>query len=348
MSFHVLNVAYPYAAAGPSAAGGAEQILSALDRALEARGRQTSVAARGGSITAGELFATHVPAGVITPAVREEVTRAHQRSIDQALRTREIDLIHMHGIDFHHYQLPRNVPVLVTLHMPPSWYPESIWHLPANYRLQCVSESQRRSCPAELREKLTVIENGVSLSAKGEEVGKSDFVLLLSRICPEKNLHAGLDAARLARVPAVLAGETFPYEEHLRYLREVIEPRLGPDARLVGALGGEQKRRMLSAAQCVLLPTLAAETSSLVAMEAMAAGTPVIAYRSGALPEIVEHGRTGFLVDTVVEMAEAIGRTDQIDPEICRSVAASRFSEARMVEAYLSLYRQMVAEGPAA
>ncbi|HEU0052459.1 MAG TPA: glycosyltransferase, partial [Longimicrobium sp.] len=106
-----------------------------------------------------------------------------------------------------------------------------------------------------------------------------------------------------------------------------------------GAMDFRRKRRALSAARCLLVPSLVEETSSLVAMEALACGTPVIAYPKGALPSIVEHGRTGFLVNDVGEMAEAIRAADGIDPEECRRAARECFSAERMVELYFETYR---------
>ena len=103
-------------------------------------------------------------------------------------------------------------------------------------------------------------------------------------------------------------------------------------ARHLGPVGFARKRRLLSAARCLLVPSMAPETSSLVAMEALACGTPVIAYRAGALAEIVEHGRTGFLVESTEAMADAIGRAGTIDPETCRRAARARFPLARTVE----------------
>jgi glycosyltransferase involved in cell wall biosynthesis len=91
----------------------------------------------------------------------------------------------------------------------------------------------------------------------------------------------------------------------------------------------------------VLVPSLAPETSSLVAMEALACGTPVIAFPAGALPEIVEHGRTGFIVQGEAEMAEAIHAAARIEPEVCRAAARARFSLERTVERYFALYRQL-------
>lgn len=421
----ILSVAFPFAAVGDGAVGGAEVVLTTLERELVARGWGSVVVARAGSVPAGELVGTEVPEGVITDEVREVVTARHQAGIDRALARGGVDLVHMHGIDFANYRVPAGVPVLVTLHLPPGWYPEGIWGARPGVRMVCVSEAQRRSCPEGVREALGVVGNGVAVEEKGEKEeeeqvpfgnreqkgeskkqvpygndnqngegndergGRGDFTasavgglrpthgggaamngapglrwlveesrdggggyaVMLSRICPEKNLHAGLDAARLAGVEVVLAGETFPYEAHLRYFEEEIRPRLGAGggsgtaARLMGAVGGVEKGRLLRGARCLLLPTMAPETSSLVAMEAAACGTPVVAYRSGAVPEVVEDGVTGFLVDGLEEMARAIGRVGEIDRQVCRRVARERFSLGRMVDGYLAVYEEMLAAG---
>ncbi len=342
----ILSVAYPFARVGPMAVGGAEQILTSLEAELPARGFRSVVLAREGSAAAGRLLETHVPDGTLTPELRQTVTRAHAENLRCALVSQPIDLVHMHGIDFFEYPVPASIPVLVTLHLPPSWYPEAIWHLPPNYRLQCVSETQRLACPPDSRDRLTVISNGVPIPQKQRFQTRRRFALMLSRICPEKNLHAGLDAARLAGIPVLLGGEVFPYEDHLRYLREQIEPRLHAAARWPGALNGARKRRLLEAAHCLLLPSLAPETSSLVAMEAIAAGTPVIAYPSGAIPEVVDHGKTGFLVHTVDEMAAAIAKAGTLEPAVCRAVARERFPLSRMVDHYTALYRNLLTSKP--
>lgn len=103
----------------------------------------------------------------------------------------------------------------------------------------------------------------------------------------------------------------------------------------------EEKVSLLSNARTLLLPTLAPETSSLVAMEAMACGTPVIAFPNGAVPEIVEDGITGILVSDVDEMARGIGKAKSLSPKIARRMAEERFSSKTMAEAYARLYRQI-------
>lgn len=124
MQLTVLSIAYPFAPVKPGAVGGAEAILSALDEALVEAGHRSVVVAQEGSEVKGHLFSTAVPPGTITEEVQKWVQRRHQENIDRALLFCEIDLIHMHGIDFPLYRLPKHIPTLATLHLPPSWYPQ--------------------------------------------------------------------------------------------------------------------------------------------------------------------------------------------------------------------------------
>ncbi len=314
-----------------------------VESGLVTAGFSSLVAAHAASQVSGRLLGVDVPGGLLTEAVRVGVERRLQESIDAAFAHAPVQLVHMHGIDFHRYRVPTDVPVLVTLHMPLGWYPPEIWTLPANVHLQCVSGSQRQTSPPEHHSRLLVIENGVALPSSVNH-RKGRFALILSRICPEKNLHVALDAARMTGMPVVLAGQVFAYPEHLRYFDEEIRPRLGRGVRYIGPVGGAEKQRLLARARCLLLPTVAEETSSLVAMEALASGTPVIALPSGAIPEIVEDRRTGFLVRDAREMADRLGRLDEIDPAVCRAVGRERFSAQVMVQRYLSLYTRLLGE----
>ena len=179
----------------------------------------------------------------------------------------------------------------------------------------------------------------VSCSTAG--YARRDYAAALGRICPEKGFHLALDAARTAGVSLLLAGAVFRYAAHEAYFAREIAPRLDHRRRFLGPLGFVAKRRLLGAARCLLVPSLVAETGSLVAMEALACGTPVIAFPNGALADVVEHGVTGFLVRDEHEMAEAIGQAGSLDREACRAAARERFSAARMVGQYLDLYRRL-------
>jgi glycosyltransferase involved in cell wall biosynthesis len=168
---------------------------------------------------------------------------------------------------------------------------------------------------------------------------------MLGRICPEKGQHLGLQAMHAAETMGLLAGEVFPYAEHQAYFENRIKPLLDQHRRFLGPVGFNRKRRLLAGARCLLVPSLAAETSSLVTMEALACGTPVIAFPVGALPEVIEHGRTGFLVNDVHEMTEAIARADSLDRSACRRAAETRFASDRMTAAYLRLYEWLLSCG---
>jgi glycosyltransferase involved in cell wall biosynthesis len=156
-----------------------------------------------------------------------------------------------------------------------------------------------------------------------------------------------LDAAKLAHLEFLLGGEVAPYSFHEEYFRNEIVPRLDKQRRLVGKLGFESKKRLMQEARCVLVPSTVQETSSLVAMESLAAGTPVIAFPSGALPEIIEDGVTGYLVTNTREMARAIAAVDKLDPEACRREARRRFSASKMAERYLEVYAQIISQASA-
>lgn len=341
MKLTILNVAYPLAPVGPDAVGGAEQVLTFLDRTLTEQGHRSIVIACEGSKTAGRLIPTPAVRGLLGSHLQDEALRNHREAIEEALRCWEIDVVHFHGIDFASY-LPRpGTPVLATLHLPPDRYPPETFYLdrPDVY-LHCVSRTQRQACPP-CANMMSEIENGVPVEALRATYRKGDYVMSLGRVCWEKGFHVGLDAARKAGANFLLAGDVFPYSSHQDFFNNVLRPKLDRQRRFIGPVNFLQKRRLLSGAKAVLVPSLVPETSSLVAMEALASGTPVIAFRIGALPDIVDDGRTGFLVDDPDEMAAAIQSVDTLDPAECRAEAEARFSQERMARKYLAVYEDL-------
>jgi glycosyltransferase involved in cell wall biosynthesis len=340
----VLNVAYPLAPAGPDAVGGAEQVLWALDRALVEAGHRSIVVGCQGSKAAGVLVETPAETGLLDDLAKARAQNAHRTAIATARARWPIDVVHLHGIDFYAY-LPEDGPTLVSLHVPLDWYPaEALRPARDDLWLHAVSASQQKTAPPGAR-LCQPIPNGVDIDALDASHARRGFALVLSRICPEKGVHLALDAARLADAPLLVGGQVYGYETHRRYFDEEVAPRLDGRRRFLGPLGFARKRRFLNAARCLVIPSLAAETSSLVAMEALACGTPVIAFPNGALPDVVDHGRTGFLVRDVPEMAEAIAAVSTIDPEACRAEARRRFSLERMVGAYMEAYHALARLG---
>lgn len=343
MSLTILSVAYPLTPVGPNAVGGSEQILTLMDAALTAAGHRSLVVACRGSNPAGTLIPTPRWTREITQEVRRWAQEQHRIAIEQALKQWPVDLIHMHSLDFWAYLPSGSVPILSTLHLPPDWYPANIFKLrKQNLWLNCVSRTQTEKCPKSSRI-LPFIGNGVDIDRLTIPLRKRDFALALGRICPEKGLHIALDAARRAGINLLLAGEVYRYQAHERYFKNEIQPRLDSRRRFLGPAGFRRKRRLLTQARCLMIPSLVAETSSLVAMEALSCGTPVIAYPSGALPEIVEDGRTGFLVQSEREMASALRAVRFLNPQVCREQARERFSADRMARLYMERYRDLTA-----
>ena len=335
----ILNVAYPFAPVSLDAIGGAEQILAMIDRGLVASGMESIVLAAQGSRTSGALYDLAV-SSTIDNQTRARTYEAYVATIAKALSDRKIDLVHMHGVDFSQYIPSTELPMLVTLHLPLEYYSESALTPRDHTVFNAVSEWQWRRCPQHIRTEL--VANGIDINQLYPLPEKENFVFVLGRICPEKGFHLALDAAVLSGMSCIVAGLVYGYAEHQRYFNEQILPRLDSKRRFIGPVGGALKRRLLAAAKCVLIPSLVAETSSLVAMEALASGTPVIAFRSGALVEIVSNEMTGFLVSHIDEMAGAIRRVDQIDPRECRRDACNRFSSEVMVSKYLRLYKLLI------
>lgn len=332
----VLSIAYPFAPVGPEAVGGAEQILATLDAALVAAGHRSVVLACRGSRVAGELLALAAPPARIDAEHRLRTYAQLRQIVTGVLAGGDFDLVHCHGVDVAAYLPPRGLPVLVTLHLPLDHYPrELLATARPDTHLLPVSRSQARSGAGLAL--LPPISNGVALPPPHVHARRG-FALALGRICPEKGYDRALAAAQAADCALLLAGQVHPYPEHQRCFEQEIRPRLDARRRYIGPVHGARKRRLLAAARCVLIPSRVAETSSLAAMEALASGTPVIAWNCGALPELIEHGRTGLLVDCVAGMAAALRAIGCIDGTACRAAAARRFDAARMAREYLALY----------
>lgn len=344
----ILSVAYPFAPVGPDAVGGAEQILQAIDRRLVEHGHHSIVIASEGSAVAGDLIAMPAPRDelALESVGHALVTRQYRQAEALVLSQRRVDIVHLHGLDFDQLLPPAGVPALATVHLPPELLTSKIDRItrPDTW-VHGVSRSQHARLGSSPR-LLPPIENGVPIDELARTTKRRNFALVLGRVCPEKGLHFALDAAHRARTPVVVGGKVFPYPDHQRYFERELLPRLTRDCRFLGPLSMTRKRRLLNAARCVLLPSQAWETSSLVAMEAIACGTPVIAFAVGALPDIVEPGVTGFIVNNVDEMADAIAQVDRIDRSACREVARARFSVDRMFARYLERYRQILSWSP--
>lgn len=274
----ILSVAYPFLPVSEDSAGGAEQILFLVERGLVDAGHESIVIAAEGSSVCGQLVPTPQPGTEITDDIRRSAQRVHREAIETVLERYSVDLIHFHGLDFHEYLPKRHTAMLATLHLPLQWYPECVFGR-SDITLNLVSHSQAASHPAAAGRPL--ICNGIDVSRYYRSERNGQFGLVLARVCPEKGIDVALRVAHRRDLPLLIAGPIYPFETHQRYFTEQVEPLLDRKRRYIGAVGLEAKVDLLSKAKCLLAPSLVAETSSLVAMEAICSGTPVVAYRSG-------------------------------------------------------------------
>ncbi len=345
MNGSVLYVAYPLLPVTRESCGGAEQMLITTEGAMHSRGWRTCLAAAAGSRPAGEHFFTGTPAQA-TDCFEKREAEQSQRILDMLRgHAGRFDFIHDKSGSFWRHAGAFDLPVLATLHLPRSFYPTGIFeNAPENVRFNCVSESQARSF-TDLPRMLGVVQNGIALDRFRLSARRDGYLVCLGRICAEKGTHVALDVAQRTGLPIVIAGQVYPFSYHRQYFEREVAPRLqrlGPRARLLDGLTVESKVAVLRRAQALLLPTFAEETSSLVAMEAMACGTPVIAFGRGAVPEIVADGVTGMLVDSLEEMVHAVALARHIDPAACRRRVEALYSATRMVDDYEGLYRQLM------
>jgi glycosyltransferase involved in cell wall biosynthesis len=351
----ILYVAYPLLQVHDQSAGGAEQILWTLERELARGGVHTTLAASAGSRLSGELFSTGEPSMQLDDYERRRIE--HEDHVVDYVRRREregrpFDLIHDHSGSFWKRAAEIDAPVLATLHLPRGFYPAgSFDDLPANVSFNCVSDSQAKSF-VDLDALAGVVPNGIALDcfeAAGDAAlnNRRKGLLWLGRICEEKAPHLALEIAAHAGLPITLAGQVYPFSYHQQYFEREVAPRLlaVPDARFISAPAAELKLSLLRETQALLITSLAEETSSLVAMEAAASGTPVVAFRRGALVEVVREGATGFLVEDSDQAVLALRKATGINPETCVQYAQKNFSAAKMAEKYSRLYERLARSG---
>jgi glycosyltransferase involved in cell wall biosynthesis len=181
--------------------------------------------------------------------------------------------------------------------------------------------------------------NAINLSAYPVHPHRGDYLLFLGRMSPDKGAHRAVEVAEQLRVPLKLAGKMQELREE-EFFDAAVRPHLGDGIEYLGEVSHEEKIDLLQNARATLFPIKWSEPFGLVMIESMACGTPVIATRYGAVPEVIDDGRTGIIVDDHSEMPGALERADRIDPLECRRYVEERFSKERMVADYEAAYEK--------
>ncbi|MGZ6564419.1 MAG: glycosyltransferase [Solirubrobacteraceae bacterium] len=208
----------------------------------------------------------------------------------------------------------------------------------------CISRAQARTAPQGMNVD-SVVYNPIDVDSWPVGYRKEDYLLFVARMVEEKGPHRAIRVAKETGRPLVLAGPVQP--GHERFFAREVEPHIdGQQIRYVGEVGGGRKQRLFADAFAFLMPITWPEPFGLVMVEALAAGTPVLAFAHGAAPEIIQHGVNGFLVQDEHEMAAMVEKAAEIGPMRCRQTAAERFAPDQVALGYESVYREAIAAEP--
>jgi glycosyltransferase involved in cell wall biosynthesis len=342
----IAQVAPLFESVPPKLYGGTERVVSHLTEELVRQGHEVTLFASGDSETAARLVPGCPRALWQEPDCRETLPH-HVRLVELVARqAHQFELIHFH-LDYVHFPVVGRLPcpTVTTLHgrihLPDQ---EAFFGIYPEVPLVSISDDQRRPVP-EANWQATVY-HGLPRDLHTLREAPGAYLAFLGRVSPEKGLDKAVEIARRAGMPLRVAARIYP-EERPYYERE-IEPllRASPWVEFVGEVGGAAKDAFLGNAYAVLFPIDWAEPFGLVMIEAMACGTPVVAFRRGSVPEVMVDGVTGFVVDDVEGAVPAVERVAGLSRSGCRRVFDERFDSGRMARDYRDVYRRLVHAAP--
>jgi glycosyltransferase involved in cell wall biosynthesis len=330
----------------PPLYGGTERVVSYLTEELVRLGHDVTLFASGDSETSARLVAACPRALWRDRDVRETLPH-HVRLMELVYRdVGRFDVIHFH-CDYLHFPLVRRhtCPSVTTLHG--MVHPHDLRALFEEYQdvpLVSISNDQRRPIPgANWR---GTVYHGLPRDAFTFRGEPGTNLVYLGRMSPEKRVDRAIEIARRSGVPLKIAAKIYPEER--QYFNETLAPLIQaskPLVDFVGEIGDRDRDDLLGKAAALLFPIEWPEPFGLVMIEALACGTPVIAWRRGSVPEVLEDGVTGYIVESVDAAVSAVARIDRLSRTACRNVFEQRFDAARMARDYVDLYQGLVATG---
>ncbi|MFI9651364.1 glycosyltransferase [Guyparkeria halopsychrophila] len=337
----VAQVAPLHESVPPRTYGGTERIVHYLTEALVREGHEVTLYASGDSQTSARLRPGVAEALRFSTTCRDPLAVHVLQLARVAREAADYDIIHFHT-DFLHYPLWRqvSVPQLTTLHGRlnlPDLRP--LYEEFSDIQVVSISDSQREPLRDVARWAGTVY-NGIPADSYTFRREPGSYLAFLGRISPEKGPEAAIEIAIRTGIPLKMAAKIDAFDQD--YFDTRIRPHLThPLVEYVGEVDEHGKNEFLGGALALVFPIDWPEPFGLAMIEAMACGTPVIAYPEGAVPEVMSDGVSGFVVASVDEAVSAIGRLDQIDRAGCRAYFEQHFTAERMLHGYLELYRQL-------
>jgi glycosyltransferase involved in cell wall biosynthesis len=321
--------------------GGTERVVSYLTEELVRQGHEVTLFASGDSRTAAHLVAP-IPVSVRADAKRPSWLAHHCIELDMvAARARDFDVIHFHT-DYLHFPLAGmlSVPHVTTLHGRLD-LPELDPLFRHFHELPVVSISDSQRTPQPAANWRATVHHGLPGDLYDFSAEAGSYFLFIGRFSPEKRVDRAIEIAERCNTPIYVAAKVD--EADTAYFDNHVKPLLqSPLVRYIGEIDEPKKRELLAAATALLCPIDWPEPFGLVMIEALSCGTPVVAYAHGAVPEILEHGVTGFIVHDQDEAVQAAKNIHAIDRKRCREAFEHRFTAESMAKSYLEVYRALL------
>jgi glycosyltransferase involved in cell wall biosynthesis len=337
----IAQVAPLYESVPPAFYGGTERVVSFLTEELVRQGHTVTLFASGDSRTSATLVPIGRRALRLDTACRDQIA-PHVLMIEQlARRAHDFDIVHFHVAEMHFPALRRlpGVVHVTTLHGRLDL--EELQPLYDEFRdmpVVSISDAQRRPLPQAAW--VGTVHHGLPADLLAFDPGPGKYLAFLGRVSPEKRLDRAIAIATACGVPLKIAAKIDPADQE--YFQQEIRPLLdNPLVEFIGEIGETDKSAFLGQAMALLFPIDWPEPFGLVMIEAMACGVPAIAFPGGSVPEVIDHGVTGFIVHTVDEAIQAVRDIHRIDRSVCRATFERRFMVKQMAWRYVQIYRQL-------
>ena len=336
----IAQVAPLHEAVPPKLYGGTERVVSFLTEELAAMGHDVTLFASGDSVTSAKLFPVWPRALRLDPAIRDPIA-PHMLMMEEVRQLADqFDVLHFH-MDYWSFSLfsRQPTPALTTMHGRLDLAElQPVFARFPKVPITSISDSQREPLPQ--ANFVRTVHHGLPAHLLTPQPGRHDYLAFLGRIAPEKRPDRAIRIAARSGLKLKIAAKIDRADTE--YFGNIIKPLLNSaDVELIGEINDQQKPGFLSGARALLMPIDWPEPFGLVMIEAMACGTPVIAYNRGSVPEIVENGVTGFIVENEAEAVAALAKLDQLPRERVRRRFEERFTARRMAEDYLDVYRSI-------
>ncbi len=325
----------------PPKYGGTERIVYELTEGLVKKGHDVTLFASGNSKTSGRLYSL-IPKSLRELNVKNPYGLSEWNMLNVGVayaHQSEFDIIHDHNyvISMPVANLSRT-PVVHTVHG--SFHEDniSLYSVLNNVNLVTISKAQQKNGRG--LNILDTVYNGLSMDHYPFSRDHDGYLLVIARMSREKGIHYAIDVAEALNLPLIIGGRISANEQE--YFTQMIKPRLSRKVKWVGEVGERERNILMSKALCMLHPITWPEPFGLTMIEAMACGCPVVAFKQGSISEVIDDGRTGFVVETVDEMKRAVQNIGQIRRTACRAYALDEFNAEKMIIAYESIYEKVL------